>query len=129
MRRPRCAMAAVAVIVLATGCAGQGTAGGSGSPRQRPEAATVVVSNNNWMDMSIYLVRAGTSIRLGAVTSMETRRFRLPLLAAGASDNALRAEPIGSRTTHTSEPLVIGPGDELEWRLEANLAHSSIHVR
>lgn len=125
MRRAGFAAALTATLV-AGACAG--TSGGR-THTQQP-TASVTVSNYNWLDMNIYLVRGGgVPLRLGTVSTMETRRFRLPAFASMSGDNFLRAEPIGSRIAHSSQPLLIEPGSELTWRLENNLAHSTIGMR
>jgi hypothetical protein len=123
--RPRFA-AALAATLVAGACAGSA----GGPTHAEPSAATVTVSNYNGLDMNIYLVRgSGVPVRLGTVSTMETRRFRLPVYATVSGENYLRAEPIGARSAHSSQPLLIEPGAEVTWRLENNLAHSTISMR
>lgn len=121
-------MAVATAALLATGCASAG---------ERPARSgfddgntTIRVTNNNWSDMTIYLVRHGTRQRLGMVTSQGVGIFRVPAHAVeSASDVRLIADPIGSSVTYASEPIMISPGQEMEWRLENAINLSSFWVR
>src|SRR5687768_9327362 len=41
------------------------------------ERTTMVVENNNWSDMTVYILRDGVRTRLGAVSSMSRSTFVL----------------------------------------------------
>jgi hypothetical protein len=90
---------------------------------------TVLVENNNWMDMKIYLDRSGSRTLLGTVTSMERRYLRLPPIAATSLPMQLVADPIGATTVHRSTELALWPGRQVEWRIENNLSHSVLLMR
>lgn len=90
----------------------------------------VRVTNNNWSDMTIYLLRSGSRRRLGTVTSQATHTFVVPAhLVVSSSSVHLVADPIGSSRTFTSAPILINPGQTAEWKLENSLALSSIWIR
>lgn len=94
------------------------------------DRTVVRVTNNNWSDMTIYVVRDGLRHRLGTVTSQTTERFAVPTHFMAASGRVhLLADPIGSRNTFLSSPIVITPGQTAEWQLENSLALSSIWIR
>ncbi|HEX6308689.1 MAG TPA: hypothetical protein VFZ69_10905 [Longimicrobiales bacterium] len=91
--------------------------------------ATVVVQNNNWADMTVYAVRNGLRMRLGMVVSMGAQRFKLPRNAlGGAGDLRLLADPIGSDAVFRTQPLLVAPGQLIEFTLQNNLAHSTSTV-
>jgi hypothetical protein len=91
---------------------------------------TVKVTSYNWSDINVYLVRGSWRQRLGTISSFSTRTFDLPdHLLAGASKVYLHADLIGSSRTHTSPPLLVMRGHQVEWRLENNLQLSSAYVR
>ncbi len=83
------------------------------------EVVTVRVVNHNWADMRIYLVVGGRSIRLGTVTSLttETLKIRRGLIGLN-TDVELVAVAIGNRRAIYSGPIVVFPGDRLEFRVE-----------
>ena len=83
------------------------------------EVVTVRVVNHNWADMRIYLITGGRSIRLGTVTSLttETLKIRRGLIASNR-DVELVAVGIGNRRAIYSGPIVVFPGDRLEFRVE-----------
>ena len=83
------------------------------------EVVTVRVVNHNWADMRIYLITGGRSIRLGTVTSLttETLKIRRGLIASNG-DVELVAVGIGNRRAIYSGPIVVFPGDRLEFRVE-----------
>lgn len=116
-----------AMTVIASGCAtGNTTLNDVGI-----DGATVVrVTNNNWSDMTIYLVRDGTRHRLGSVTSQGTHIFAIPThLVTTTGSLHLMADPIGSARTFVSSPILLSPGQTAEWQLENSLALSSIWIR
>jgi hypothetical protein len=97
----------------------------------RPESqTTLLVENNNWSDMVIYLVRGSSRARLGSVTSMGTAKFRITDAMAGGGYGELRiqADPIGSDRTYTSPVINIVPGSQVELRLQNNIQISSFSV-
>ncbi len=93
------------------------------------DRTTVRVINDNWLDVTVYAVRGGYRRRLGTVTSFASRVFTLPQAFLIPSDELrLIADPIGRRGTFVSEPLVVNPGDVVEWRLRNNLGLSNIFI-
>ena len=90
---------------------------------------TVSVVNDNWHDITVYAVRGGYRRRLGLVNSFAKRVFTLPPNFLIPSDELrLIADPIGRRGAFASEPLVVNPGDVVEWRLRSNIRLSNIFI-
>jgi hypothetical protein len=81
---------------------------GNGSANQ---SAAVRVTNRNFYDMNLFVVRFGQRLRLGTVTGNSTRTFELP--AAWATNGPVRflAAPIGSTGREYTEELTVQPGD------------------
>jgi len=129
--RVRSLSAAAALLVsapLLSGCARGGETTGSAGTSQDVEVA-LEVENHNWSDIVIYLVRGGSSHRLGMVTALSTRRFVFPFRHLGSSgNNRLRAYPIGGGDDFTSEDVLIQPGQWIKWTLEGHLSRSSLAV-
>lgn len=93
------------------------------------DRSVLVVENNNWQDMTLYVLRDGTRMRLGAVTALSKGRFTLPSAAtAGTGELRIMADPLGSSATWTSQPIHVMPGQELRFRLENNVQLSSYSV-
>jgi hypothetical protein len=117
----------VPALVLVLGACGVTQPGVRSAPSG--SAATVQVNNHNWSDMVVYLVRSSMRIRLGTVTSMGSREFRLPnaVVEAGV-DIHLQAEPIGSRERYRTPALQVRPGQQVELTLQNRLSISSVSV-
>ena len=125
---PRIAVLALAVTLALGACAHQGASYGGEGPG--PNAPVYVeVSNHNWMDVVVYAVGYGQTIRLGSVTTGLDQRFRLPasmLVQSGAL--YLEAHPVGSDEVHRSDPINVNPGGRVYWSLENQLGLSSYRV-
>ncbi len=66
---------------------------------------------------------------MGTVGSFTSRVFTLPpafLLQSG--ELRLVADPIGPRGVYVSEPILVNPGDVVEWRVLNNLRLSNIFI-
>lgn len=128
MTLTRDTMALATVILMAGGCAyGHTTMDDAAMADDR---TVVRVTNNNWSDMTIYLMRSGARQRLGTVTSQSTHAFVVPsYVMSSAGQVYLMADPIGSTRAFTSAPVIIQPGQTAEWQLENSLALSSMWIR
>jgi hypothetical protein len=121
-------------LVLALGVAGCASPGGSPnrSSLDKPvtEApATVRVSNHNFSDVTVYVVQSGMRSRLGMVTGLTTRRFRMPMgMSTDAGDVRIYADPIGGSQGYLSPPVRVRPGQALDLTLGAILNLSSLAV-
>ena len=92
--------------------------------------ATVEVSNYNRLDVHAYVVANGQRYSLGVVTTNNTESFSLPRMVFSSSrELAFLAMPIGSPRSHTTEGLLVEPGDTVLWTITDNLAQSLISVR
>ena len=137
-RRPRGAATIAATLLAVTAtwsCALVGREApdaaitpGSRGPEEGVETS-VRVTNETWSDMTIYLLRPGTRMRLGTVTSMGTATFPIPRSwVRGSASLRLLADPVGSVTTFSSDAVIVWPGDALEWRLVQPLRHSTLRI-
>jgi hypothetical protein len=93
----------------------------------RADAVQVRVVNHNWLDMRIYAVVNGRSLRLGTVTGLtsETLKIRESLVGFGA-DLGLVARGIGSRSEIYRTSILVSPGDVLEFRIENSIRLSYV---
>ncbi len=118
------AAAAVAMLLGPAMLAGQEQESEE-TPFDRKAPITVEVFNNNWSDMAIYAVSSGTRHRLTTVTTGTSQKFTLPRhLNADVREIRLLADPIGGPRAVLSDPLILSPGDEVEWHLQNHLALS-----
>jgi hypothetical protein len=129
------AIAWCAVHPLATtGCARHkpdATAAAAPPPpaESRPPVA-LRVTNSNWSDVRIYVVRGTMWMRLGTVTTNSTVDFEIPAdFLSGAGGASIVADPVAGRA-HWSTPLpAIAEGDAFEVVIENFLQYSHLVVR
>jgi hypothetical protein len=128
LARTRGLLGLATVAVFAGACAHGNAARGEA---ERNDMETVLqVANNNWSDMNVYLVRGALKQRLGTVSSLTTAKFKLPEhVFASPEPLRLLADPIGGAQAYLSQPLLVNPGQIVEWRLENNVALSNAFIR
>jgi hypothetical protein len=117
-------------IAATTGACAPAASGFDNAPGpQGGPAATVEVENNNWADMTVYVLRGGSRVRLGMVTSMGKSVFRIPASLLNTSgDVRLLADPVGSRDTYTTPIIQVNPGERIEFNIENHVAISNVSV-
>ena len=118
--------AALVAVASAGACAPMAQARGPDGVGQ--EQTALIVENNNWQDMALYLLRSGTKVRIGSVPSFSKARIPLSGALIGAGEIQLLADPIGSNRRFVTEPINVQPGQQVLFRLENNLAVSSYSV-
>lgn len=117
-----------ALTFSASGCA-SGLGNGNGGLTPSNAETLVQVDNNNWADMNIYVVRSGMRMRLGTVVSMNSATFVVPEPMVSASGEVrLLADPIGGAPQFMTQPVLVSPGQQIEFTLENNLNLSSLSV-
>jgi hypothetical protein len=117
------ALAGVLAGACANGLGGAVTQDGAGVHQ-----SVVEVTNNNWMDVTVYAVRSGKPTRLGTVTSTRTEAFALPRRLVVGGTIRLLAAPVGSRGSHQTDLIMVDGGDRIVWNVENALALSSYTV-
>ena len=121
--------------LAATGCARHqpdaAAAASPPSPAAEPRFPVALrVTNSNWSDVRIYVVRGAMWMRLGTVTTNSTVDFQIPAdFLSGAGGASIVADPVAGRA-HWSTPLpAISEGDEFEVVIENFLQYSHLVVR
>lgn len=96
---------------------------------KRPPPSELVVENNNWLDVHVYLVRDGMTMSLGFMNGPGKAKFELPSIATlpGAPLQFL-VVPIGGAESHLTPQVNINPGDVVELTVQNDLALSSVVV-
>jgi len=130
MRRATRGLLLLAVVAgLAAGC-GRHNVDDDVDPEADPYAPTpLTVENNHWLDIVIFVYHDGELSRVGTVTAASSTNFFLPSWMIGQSRNIrLLGDPIGSEASARTETIHIQPGQFIEWRLESQLARSTVAV-
>lgn len=131
LRRLSYATSLVAALALvASGCGGRHEVEDDAAPEADPLAPTpLTVDNNHWLDIVVFVFHDGELSRVGTVTAASSTNFFLPNWMIGQSRNIrLLADPIGSGDAVGTETIHIQPGQFIEWRLESQLARSTVAV-
>jgi len=101
----------LALALLSAGCS---HAVNAGPPE--PEARTTVrVDNRNFLDMNVFVLRAGQRIRLGTVTGLSSQVFTIPPdIVRSSPQLQFELHPIGGRGNPRTETISVQPGDEID---------------
>lgn len=126
MQTRQWATVALAVALGAGACGGRQEKPTVGKP-QPP--AVVRVANNNFSDVTIYVVQSGMRLRLGTVTGLSEEQFTLPRrFATYTMEMHLLADPVGGSRAYMSPAVRVRGGEEVDLRLHAILSMSSVSV-
>lgn len=91
------------------------------------EGGTLEVDNGSIFDIRMFVVRGGSYVRLGLVTSGSTVEFPLPAAMLGR-DLVFYAEPVGSRARQRTDAVYVRAGQHVKLVLEKQLRSYSIAV-
>ena len=96
---------------------------------QQQQKTQLVVQNDNWQDIAVYLVRGTVRTRVGTVTSMTTETFTVPAsFVLGVSEINVQADLIGSSDRYVSPPIQVFPGAKINLSVTNALQLSSYSV-
>jgi hypothetical protein len=97
----------------------------------QPQAggATLVVRNDNYSDVDVYVVSSGLPSRVGTVTGNSTARFSLNPSLVTAPDFRVVATPIGGNGRASSGPLLVSPGQTVYFTIGPVLSQSFATVQ
>ena len=115
-----------AIVLLMTACGAKHKDGQQPLPSL---PASLQVENNNWLDVTIYVIHDGQRSRLGSATAAETTDFTLhPAILGQLGAIQLIADPVGAPNGITSPTIVVKPGTRVVWMLQNDLSQSSLSV-
>lgn len=127
----------VFVLVLsplagAVGCAQQATSFDTGV---QAEQTTLSVRNDHWQDVRVYLITAvgSETVRLGTVSAASSARIpitgRMLQEIRNRGSVRLQLRPLGSRSSYTTDAVLVQPGDEMLLSVTNHLALTTFYVR
>ena len=121
-------IACVLLSLMFAGCVSRGVID-QPVPAAIAEPVTLEVTNHNWADIVIYVVRGTQRVRMMTVVATTAATATIPdnMLGPGG-EIRLHARPIGGRTRVTSERVWATPGSTVSWTLETDLRRSTVSV-
>jgi hypothetical protein len=118
---------AVAAVLALGACAPAAEQSASPTPARRH--TSLLVKNDNWNDVKVYIVSGSTRTRLGSVTAMSRGQFYIPdAYVLGASDVTIEADPVGSNDSYLSPPIQVFPGAQVALTVGNSLRLSNFAV-
>jgi hypothetical protein len=112
-RAPLLPLAALAALLALPACAST-QSGDPDEPRAEREPTTLVVDNQSFLDVNVYVLRGSQRIRLGLASGNTRSRFTIPPnLIFGVTTLRFLADPVGSSRTPISNEIRITEGEEI----------------
>jgi hypothetical protein len=114
-------MVAICFVLIAAAPTGLTGCSRNRSTRRvdEPPPTVVQVSNNNFLDIVVYVVQRGQRIRLGTATSNRATNFVIPShVFFGPTPISFVVDPVGSGRVQSTGEIVVDAGEELELRLD-----------
>lgn len=72
------------------------------------------VTNHNWLDVSVFVVRGGTRFRVGDVTGNSSARLKIPGRLVEAGVVQLLVDPVGSNEYYLTGPIMVTSEEGVE---------------
>jgi hypothetical protein len=120
---------AVASLLFTLAVAACHRGGFANAPAGTQGAVGLVVQNQNFYDMDLYVVSEGLATRIGDVTGNATARFTLDPSFFPSQEIRVLATPVGGNGRASSGPLSVSPGQTITFTIASVLRQSSATVR
>jgi hypothetical protein len=120
------AVSSLLLSIVSTACH---RAGFSNAPASTQGAVGLVVQNQNFYDMDVYVVSEGLATRVGDVTGNSTGRFTLDPSFFPSNELRVIATPVGGNGRASSGALIVAPGQTISFTIAPVLRQSSVTVR
>jgi hypothetical protein len=104
------------LLLLVVGACRSARDGNGEAPGPARGPAMLEVENQNFLDMTVYVLEGGARQRLGVARGNSTTSLTIPerLIRGGASPLRFLADPIGEEGLPVSEEMVVEPGDTVK---------------
>jgi hypothetical protein len=119
----------VACAMLSLAAAGCHRGGFTNAPAGTQGAVGLIVQNQNFYDMDVYVVSEGLATRVGEVTGNSTGRFTLDPSFFPTSEIRVIATPVGGNGRASSGPLNVAPGQTVTFTVASVLRQSTATIR
>jgi hypothetical protein len=90
---------------------------------------TVVVTNQNLLDVNVFAVGGSQTARLGTVSTHATQTFEIPRNLFVARGLRLLMDPVGSGQGMLTDEVQVSPGDTVSLTIMPLLSASTTSVR
>jgi hypothetical protein len=127
-------MGLLGLLALAAGCGASRSATTEAAPRQQgadkadssySSTVKVEIDNQNYSDMSIYLISDGLRVRVGSAPGLSKTTLALPAGSRRANWRVrLLADPIGGSAAIRTPTLLVAPGQKVYWTIGSDNASS-----
>jgi hypothetical protein len=122
----RFVVASLLLSIVTVGCHRGGFAN---APEGTRGAVGLVVQNQNFNDMDLYVVSEGLATRVGDVTGNSTARFSLDPSFFPASEIRVIATPVGGNGRASTGPLNVSAGQTIVFTIGSVLRQSTASIR
>jgi hypothetical protein len=104
------------LLLLVIGACRSAREGSDDEPGPERGPASLEIENQNFLDMTVYVVEGGARQRLGVARGNSTTTLTIPeqLIRGGASPLRFLADPIGQEGLPVTEEIVVEPGDAVK---------------
>jgi len=99
------------------------------APAGTQGAVGLVVQNQNFYDMDVYVVSEGLATRIGDVGGNSSAHFTLDPSFFPSNEFRIIATPVGGNGRASSGPLSVGPGQTINFTIAPVLRQSSATIR
>ncbi len=89
---------------------------------------SLTVTNQNWLDVDIFVLRGTTRYRLGAVGGNSSATLSIPVSLIARGELQLLADPIGSNDVYVSGVISVSPNQTVELTVAPRMRMSSYAV-
>lgn len=123
--RHHCAVLGTATLLAA--CASDTNRGVSSALEEQP--ISLAVTNENWLDVNVFVVRGDGRYRIGEVTGNTSATLTIPSSLIIHGEVQLMADPVGSDDRYVTETISVSPNEAVQLTVAPRMRMSSYAVR
>ena len=116
-------LVAAALLAACASCAHRGVSGASAM-----QPISLEVTNENWLDVDVFVVRGTSRYRLGTVGGNGSATLSIPASVVVHGEFQLMADPIGSKDVYVTDRIAVAQDQMVQLTLAPRMRMSSFAV-
>lgn len=120
--------AGIVVLVGLLSACGASRSNVASSPAPSSNGIPVLIDNQNYSDMDIYLLQGGQPVLVGQASGLSKTTLTIRNVVLGSGRLRLLAQPIGATRPIRTQTLIVPPGESVFWTIGSDPATSSAYA-